>query len=76
MSKHRRASFAVLVPTAHRQHGLYTGWQAHPLGITQSAIDRRIASGDVVTPAGAKRFFDAELESTGKTIQELGIQPE
>jgi hypothetical protein len=35
-----------------------------------------VASGDVVTPAGAKRFFDAELVATGKTIQELGIQPE
>ncbi|MDB5618166.1 tripartite tricarboxylate transporter substrate-binding protein [Tardiphaga sp.] len=35
-----------------------------------------VASGDVVNPAGAKRFFDAELAATGKIIQELGIQPE
>jgi tripartite-type tricarboxylate transporter receptor subunit TctC len=31
---------------------------------------------DAVTPAGAKRFFEAELVATGKVIQELGIQPE
>jgi hypothetical protein len=35
-----------------------------------------VASGDVVTPAGAKKFFDTELKTTGKVIQELGIQPE
>lgn len=35
-----------------------------------------IASGDEVTPAGAKRFFEAEYASTGKVIQQLGIQPE
>lgn len=35
-----------------------------------------IATGDVVTPAGAKRFFETELAATGKTIQNLGIQPE
>ena len=32
--------------------------------------------GDAVTPGGAKQFLDAELASTGKTIQSLGIQPE
>lgn len=32
--------------------------------------------GDAVTPAGAKRFLDAEFASAGKTIQELGILPE
>ena len=32
--------------------------------------------GDAVTPGGAKRFFDAQLESSGKVIQELGIEPE
>jgi hypothetical protein len=31
---------------------------------------------EVVTPATAKHFLDAELAATGKTIQELGIQPE
>jgi hypothetical protein len=31
---------------------------------------------DAVTPAGAKRFFEAELAATGKVIQELGIEPE
>lgn len=35
-----------------------------------------VASGDAVTPAGAKKFFDTELTTTGKVIQELGIQPE
>lgn len=32
--------------------------------------------GDAVTPAGAKRFLEAQLLSSGKTIQELGIEPE
>jgi tripartite-type tricarboxylate transporter receptor subunit TctC len=32
--------------------------------------------GDAVTPAGAKRFLEAELASSGKIIQELGIEPE
>ena len=32
--------------------------------------------GDAVTPGGAKQFLDAELASTGKAIQSLGIQPE
>jgi len=35
-----------------------------------------VGVGDAVTPAGAKRFLDAELAATGKAIQELGIQPE
>jgi tripartite-type tricarboxylate transporter receptor subunit TctC len=35
-----------------------------------------VGIGDAVTPAGAKRFLDAELAATGKVIQELGIQPE
>jgi tripartite-type tricarboxylate transporter receptor subunit TctC len=33
-------------------------------------------SGDAVTPAGAKRFFETELVATGKVIQGLGIEPE
>ena len=32
--------------------------------------------GDAVTPAGAKRFLEAQLASSGKVIQELGIEPE
>jgi tripartite-type tricarboxylate transporter receptor subunit TctC len=32
--------------------------------------------GDAVTPAGAKRFLDDQLVSSGKTIQALGIEPE
>ena len=32
--------------------------------------------GDAVTPAGAKQFFEAQLKSSGKAIQELGIEPE
>jgi tripartite-type tricarboxylate transporter receptor subunit TctC len=32
--------------------------------------------GDAVTPAGAKKFLDAEFATTGKVLQELGIQPE
>lgn len=35
-----------------------------------------VASGDVVTPAGAKRYFETELVKTGKVIQDLGIPPE
>jgi tripartite-type tricarboxylate transporter receptor subunit TctC len=37
-------------------------------------FDLRI--GDAVTPDGAKRFLDAELASTGRAMQGLGIQPE
>jgi tripartite-type tricarboxylate transporter receptor subunit TctC len=32
--------------------------------------------GDAVTPAGAKRFLDDQLASSGKIIQALGIEPE
>jgi tripartite-type tricarboxylate transporter receptor subunit TctC len=32
--------------------------------------------GDAVTPAGAKKFLDAEYANTGKVLQDLGIQPE
>jgi hypothetical protein len=32
--------------------------------------------GDAVTPAGAKKFLDSEMATTGKVLQELGIQPE
>ncbi|WP_315837061.1 Bug family tripartite tricarboxylate transporter substrate binding protein [Bradyrhizobium prioriisuperbiae] len=32
--------------------------------------------GDAVTPAGAKLFFEAQLASSGKIIQDLGIEPE
>ncbi len=32
--------------------------------------------GDAVTPAGAKRFLDAQLASSGKIIQGMGIEPE
>jgi tripartite-type tricarboxylate transporter receptor subunit TctC len=35
-----------------------------------------VGIGDAVTPAGAKRFLEAELAATGKVIQELGIEPE
>jgi tripartite-type tricarboxylate transporter receptor subunit TctC len=35
-----------------------------------------VGVGDAVTPAGAKRFLEAELAATGKVIQELGIEPE
>jgi tripartite-type tricarboxylate transporter receptor subunit TctC len=35
-----------------------------------------VGIGDAVTPAGAKRFLEAELAVTGKVIEELGIQPE
>jgi len=35
-----------------------------------------VGIGAAVTPAGAKRFLETELAATGKTIQELGIQPE
>jgi tripartite-type tricarboxylate transporter receptor subunit TctC len=35
-----------------------------------------VGIGDAVTPAGAKRFLEAELMATGKVIQELGIEPE
>ena len=34
-----------------------------------------IESGDIVTPAGAKAYLDAQLASTGKVIQSLGIEP-
>ena len=32
--------------------------------------------GDAVTPAGAKRFLDDQLASTGRIIQGLGIEPD
>lgn len=32
--------------------------------------------GDAVTPAGAKRFLDEQLVSSGRIIQALGIEPE
>ena len=32
--------------------------------------------GDAVTPAGAKRFLDDQLASSGRIIQGLGIEPE
>jgi tripartite-type tricarboxylate transporter receptor subunit TctC len=35
-----------------------------------------VGVGDAVTPAGAKRFLEAELAATGKIIQGLGIEPE
>lgn len=35
-----------------------------------------IGIGDAATPAGAKRFLEAELAATGKVIRELGIEPE
>ena len=35
-----------------------------------------VGIGDAVTPAGAKRFLEAELVATGKVIEDLGIQPE
>jgi tripartite-type tricarboxylate transporter receptor subunit TctC len=40
------------------------------------ALGFDVGVGDAVTPAGAKRFLEAELAATGKVIQELGIQPE
>ncbi|MBR1236508.1 tripartite tricarboxylate transporter substrate binding protein [Bradyrhizobium sp. AUGA SZCCT0177] len=40
------------------------------------ALGFDVGIGDAVTPAGAKRFLDAEHASAGKVIQELGIQPE
>ncbi|KRR02334.1 Bug family tripartite tricarboxylate transporter substrate binding protein [Bradyrhizobium valentinum] len=40
------------------------------------ALGFDIGIGDAVTPAGAKRFLEAELAATGKVIQELNIQPE
>jgi tripartite-type tricarboxylate transporter receptor subunit TctC len=41
-----------------------------------AALGFDVGIGDAVTSAGAKRFFEAELASTGKVIQELGIEPE
>jgi tripartite-type tricarboxylate transporter receptor subunit TctC len=35
-----------------------------------------VGVGDAVTPAGAKRFLEQELATTGKVIRELDIQPE
>jgi hypothetical protein len=43
-------------------------------GLTGLGFD--VVVGDAVTPAGAKRFLEAELAATGKVIQDLGIEPE
>ena len=40
------------------------------------ALGFDVGVGDAVTPAGAKRFLETELASTGKVIQGLGIEPE
>jgi tripartite-type tricarboxylate transporter receptor subunit TctC len=40
------------------------------------ALGFDVGVGEAVTPAGAKRFLEEQLASTGKVIQELGIQPE
>ena len=34
-----------------------------------------IESGDILTPAGAKAYLDAQLVSTGKVINSLGMEP-
>ena len=35
-----------------------------------------VGVGDAVKPAGAKLFLEEQLTTTGKAIQELGIEPE
>lgn len=40
------------------------------------ALGFDVRVGEAATPAGAKRFFEAQLASSGKIIQELGIEPE
>lgn len=40
------------------------------------ALGFDVRIGDAVTPSGAKRFLDAQLASSGKIIQDLGIEPE
>lgn len=40
------------------------------------ALGFDVRVGEAATPAGAKRFFEAQLAASGKIIQELGIEPE
>jgi len=39
----------LLAATTHRQHGLFTGPQAHSVGVTQALIDNRVITGEVVS---------------------------
>jgi len=49
MGQRRASPLRLLAATTHRQHGLFTGPQAHSVGVTQTLIDNRVITGEVVS---------------------------